>query len=127
MAHKHNRRRVRPRSRGSDTLHLTFNSSNNIISSSWPSLPLSSTTRENGQKSIPLPASLRNPGASLSSRHWHNRYVAWQNRDMAQKGEAVKLEAERIKLFGGEPGDDVGLCYKMLEVFGSMNWIDTVE
>lgn len=37
------------------------------------------------------------------------------------------VEAERIKMFGGEPGDDIGLCYKMMELFEGMNWIDTVE
>jgi len=128
MAHKHNRRRVRPRTRGSDTLHFTFDAAtNNIISSTMPSLPFPSTTQGLSQKSPSLPTSLRTPGASLASRHWHNRYIAWQTRDVAQKREAVKLEDEQIKLFGGEPGDDVGLCYKMLEVFERMNWIDTLE
>lgn len=70
---------------------------------------------------------LRNPNATIASRHWYNRYVAWQNRDLAQKREAVKIEAEQIKLFGGEPGDDVGLCYKMMEVFDKMKWIDTLD
>ena len=37
----------------------------------------------------------------------------------------MDMEAERLQLFGGEPGDDVGLCYKMLEAFGRMEWIDT--
>lgn len=46
---------------------------------------------------------------------------------MAQKREVVRTEAERIKLFGGEPGDDVGLCYKMMEVFEGMDWIDTLD
>lgn len=126
MAHKHNRRRIRPRNRGTE-LHLTFDSSNNIMSSTIPSLPFPSTARRDSQDRIPLPPTLRNPGASLASRHWHNRFVVWQNRDVAQKREAVKIEAEQIKLFGGEPGDDVGLCYKMLEVFEGMNWIDTLE
>lgn len=35
-----------------------------------------------------------------------------------------ELEEEQIKLFGGEPGDDPTLCFKMLEAFGRMEWID---
>lgn len=35
-----------------------------------------------------------------------------------------ELEEEQIKLFGGEPGDDPSLCFKMLEAFGRMEWID---
>lgn len=35
-----------------------------------------------------------------------------------------ELEEEQIKLFGGEPGDDPNLCFRMLEAFGRMEWID---
>jgi hypothetical protein len=35
-----------------------------------------------------------------------------------------ELEEEQIKLFGGEPGDDPTLCFRMLEAFGRMEWID---
>lgn len=38
--------------------------------------------------------------------------------------EKSELEEEQIKLFGGEPGDDPNLCFKMLEAFGRMEWID---
>jgi hypothetical protein len=66
-------------------------------------------------------------GNSVTARHWHNRYTAWQNRESAQRREANKIEAERIKLFGGEPGerDDAGLCYKMMQVFEEMEFIDS--
>jgi hypothetical protein len=69
---------------------------------------------------------LRTPDAGIASRHWHNRYTAWQNREIAQKQEAAKIEAEQIRLFGGFPGDDVGLCYKMMEVFDAIGF-DTME
>jgi hypothetical protein len=36
-----------------------------------------------------------------------------------------KLEAEQCHLFGGEPGDDVSLCYRMLEYFGGLDYIDS--
>ena len=61
----------------------------------------------------------------LSARHWQNRYMSWQKREKAQKVEAMNMEAEQYRLFGGEPGDDLTLCYKMLEYFDSMDYIDT--
>ncbi|KAL2401256.1 hypothetical protein ABEF93_004104 [Exophiala dermatitidis] len=90
-----------------------------------PALP--STTSQTGRISSLTPAFPRNPATSLVSKHWHNRYLSWQNRDVLQRRDAVKNESERIKLFGGEPGDDVGLCYKMMEVFEGMNWIDNFD
>jgi hypothetical protein len=65
--------------------------------------------------------------SSIMSKNWHNRYIAWQNRDKAQRKEAAKIEAEQIKLFGGVPGDDITLCYKMMEVFEGMRWVDSME
>jgi hypothetical protein len=63
----------------------------------------------------------------VATRSWQNRYAAWQNRELAQQREAAKIEAEQIKLFGGEPGedDDAGLIGKMMEVFEGMDWIQT--
>ncbi|EAA65663.1 hypothetical protein AN0833.2 [Aspergillus nidulans FGSC A4] len=34
------------------------------------------------------------------------------------------METEQFRLFGGEPGDDVDLCYRMLEYFGGLDFID---
>lgn len=36
-----------------------------------------------------------------------------------------RFETERCWLFGGEPGDDVGLCYRMLEYFGGLDYVDS--
>lgn len=41
----------------------------------------------------------------------------------AAERKAAMIEAERLRLFGGVPGDDEGLCYKMLEVFGSLDYM----
>jgi len=117
MAHKHNRRRVRPRSRHHPSLSLS-----NLATS--PSGPFDLSSSISPTPSGSLPQSLLSSQSSISARHWQNRYTAWQNREVAQKREAIKIEAEQLKLFGGEPGDDVGLCYKMLEVFEGMEWID---
>lgn len=62
----------------------------------------------------------------LSTRHWHNRYLAWQVRERRQLEEREKLEVEQRRIFGGEngEGDEDGLCYKMLEYFGSLDFIN---
>lgn len=62
---------------------------------------------------------------AIVANHWDNQYIAWQQRKTAQNDQAAKLEEEQIKLFGGMPGDDVGLCYRMLEYFGGLDFIDT--
>ena len=51
--------------------------------------------------------------------------MAWQKREKAQRDDAARLEAAQIKLFGGVPGDDVGLCWSMLEYFGGLDFIDS--
>lgn len=128
MAHKHNRRRVRPRGRNYNYLNSTVDILDNVSASSFNSCtPFPSSPTDIRQKQTPLPPGLRNPSAGIASWQWYNRYATWQNRESSQKREAFQIEAEQIKLFGGEPGDDVGLCYKMMEVFEGMNWIDTME
>lgn len=127
MAHKHNRRRVRPRSRNNNILNPSFDISDDFSISGPSSNFLSASSSSVSSRHLALPATLLKTNTSVASRHWYNRYFAWQNRDKAQKVEASKIEAEQIKLFGGEPGDDIGLCYKMMEVFEGMDWVDTLE
>ncbi|ETI19819.1 hypothetical protein G647_08833 [Cladophialophora carrionii CBS 160.54] len=127
MAHKHNRRRFRPRNRNHSTLNPTFDIPDDLSTLYESSIFPSASPSRTGSRQPPLPATLRDPNANVTSKHWYNRYTAWQNREKAQKREAATIEAEQIQLFGGEPGDDVDLCYKMMEVFEGMNWIDTLE
>lgn len=126
MAHKHNRRRIRPRSRN----HNTFVNK---------SLFDRSLFSEPGIASIAAP-----PNISASCIYSHtadcrfdnrdqtgkatmrsqNPYNTWQGHTQQEVEEAVNLEREQIKLFGGVPGDDVGLCFRMLEYFGGLDFID---
>ena len=123
MAHKHNRRRVRPRNRDHSPSNPAYDMLDDSSSFSESSVDLSTSCNTTSKQ--PFPSSIpRNIDVSVASKHWHNRYTAWQNRETAQKREAVNIEAEQFKLFGGVPGDDVGLCFKMLEVFEGMNWIE---
>lgn len=50
--------------------------------------------------------------------------MAWQIRDKRQREEKEKIEAEQRRIFGGEAGDDVELCYRMLEYFGGLDYIE---
>ena len=62
----------------------------------------------------------------LSARHWHNRFIAWQTRERRQAEERQKLEVEQRRIFGGDDGenDEDGLCERMMEYFGTLDFID---
>ncbi|KAJ5872705.1 uncharacterized protein N7529_005058 [Penicillium soppii] len=70
-------------------------------------------------------SSLGSPAATLAPS-WHNGYTAWQTREYPSRLESG-LEEEQCRLFGGEPGDDVSLCYRMLEYFGALDYIDSTS
>jgi len=63
---------------------------------------------------------------TLTARHWHNRYNAWQIRERKQGEESEKLQAEKRRIFGDGTGDgeDEVLCVKMLEYFGGLDFIE---
>ena len=62
----------------------------------------------------------------LTARHWQNRWVAWQARENRQQEERAKLDSEQRRIFGGEneEGDEFGLCARMLEFFGALDFIE---
>jgi hypothetical protein len=104
---------------------LSFGASSFFASSPYTPYPFS------GASSLPdfvprAPASMRN-GNNISARAWHNRYMAWQTRDRRQREEKSTFEAERNRIFGefeGEGEDEEGLCVKMLDYFGGLDFID---
>ena len=58
-----------------------------------------------------------------SPSHWHQQYAHWQLRTREQnlraqreQQEAVAAEIQRLRIFGGEAGDEVSLCAPMLQV-----------
>ncbi len=74
------------------------------------------------QDEVPTCKSLSN----LQARHWRQRYVQWQERQRREKAEIS--EQERCRVFGGEVGDEVSLCYPMLmvvfDLFGGIDYED---
>jgi hypothetical protein len=74
--------------------------------------------------------SVTNYRNGVTARHWHNRYMAWQARERRQREEQASLEAEKRRIFGGSDDEDStsfeddGLCEKMLEYFGRLDFIE---
>ncbi|KAL2006517.1 hypothetical protein VTN00DRAFT_9185 [Thermoascus crustaceus] len=127
MGQKHNRRRTRPRSRHQNSISIDPPLLPVTISNA--TIPFASDNQHLSTYSSPSLSSAFSscdcspiPPAQL----WHNRYMVWQNHERKQRLEASKLEAEQCRLFGGEPGDDVSLCYRMLEYFGRLDYIDSL-
>lgn len=135
MGQRHNRRRTRPRSsKRRDSLDQYLPALPNIHSPGSP-LALPSTIWS-PYTPAPQSAALHytsaaciSPGSQVSAAPaptWHYGFTAWPIReDVPQRREAsTGLEARHCRLFGGEPGDDLSLCYRMLEYFGGLDYID---
>ena len=126
MGQRHNRRRTRPRSRNRnianfdcDDLQVNFADANHPTASkstSFASRPLPPTNL--------IACKSREPNQISPAQIWHYGYMAWQRRERRLRVTSTKLEAEQCRLFGGEPGDDLGLCYRMLEYFDGLDYID---
>ncbi|KAJ5765153.1 hypothetical protein N7520_004712 [Penicillium odoratum] len=124
MGQRHNRRRTRPRSSHQPKdIPVSRHTGSPILapSSIWcphtipfgsPAASYSTTCVQRGSP-VPIPAPT-----------WHYGYSAWQIRETKPILETGGLE-EQYRLFGGEPGDDVNLCYRMLEYFGGLDYIDS--
>jgi hypothetical protein len=127
MAHKHNRRRIRPRSRN----HNTFVNKPRLDQSLFSEPGIASIAKPPNISASGIYSSIadcRSGNLNQTAKATtcsHSLYNAWPNRTQQQVEEAANREREQIKLFGGVPGDDVGLCFRMLEYFGGLDFIDT--
>ena len=120
MAHRHNRRRSRPRTRPSKMGSQSQQNETSFITGTQLVAEKRSST--NGLHGLGV--TYLTIGSTIP---WQTTPEAtWQRQSEAQK-EAAKIEQDRCRLFGGEPGDDVGLCYRMLEYFGGLDFIDGQE
>jgi len=105
MGARHNRKRTRSRPRNRSASNQKSRSFSLSSTSSFASIPSSPTQR--------------NPAL-----HWHQQYSQWQNRSQSQQQlqaqrehqEAMAAEKQRLRIFGGETGDEVSLCAPMLQV-----------
>ncbi|OJD23985.1 hypothetical protein ACJ73_04655 [Blastomyces percursus] len=122
MGQKHNRRRTRPRSRHRSNVPLNQNPP--PLAALTHRLPCD-PRRSNTPIFSPSPYLVQSSLQPLVAQQWHDQSATWQNRNGRQMQEAARMEAEQFRLFGGEPGDDVALCYRMLEYFGGLDYIDS--
>ncbi|KAN0070767.1 hypothetical protein V8E54_010932 [Elaphomyces granulatus] len=125
MGQKHNRRRTREtrsQKRASTNFHST------VPPTTILDTPFCFTSINNYRTSINL-LYLNNLATYartfipvLSAKQ---RLMACQNREQKLLQDVVMIEADQYRLFGGEPGDDVSLCYRMLEYFGGLDYIES--
>lgn len=125
MGQKHNRRRTREtrsQKRASTNFHST------VPPTTILDTPFCFTSINNHRTSINL-LYLNNLATYartfipvLSAKQ---RLMACQNREQKLLQDVVMIEADQYRLFGGEPGDDVSLCYRMLEYFGGLDYIES--
>lgn len=108
MGKRHNRKRTRsrPRHRDGDSTNQNIQHyrSNSIDTHSSQSTVLS-----------PYQPSFA-PISNVSADHWHNTYFAWQNRLRFEQERARAVESHQLRVFGGEPGDEVSLFEPMMKV-----------
>ncbi|KAJ5167291.1 uncharacterized protein N7482_006072 [Penicillium canariense] len=135
MGQRHNRRRTRPRSSNRrNSINQDAAPTTTIVT---PGSPLAVPSTIWTPQTPPSPpaaiyhtpsAACISPGSPVAAAPaliWHYGYTAWQIRESAQRLEAgTDLEGQQYRLCGGEPGDDLSLCDRMLEYFGGLDYID---
>jgi hypothetical protein len=136
MGQRHNRRRTRARS---SKRRNSFDQDPPALPNfDSPGSPLAlPSTIWSPHTPVPPPAALHHtpsaacisPGSPVSAAPaptWHYGFTVWPIREnVPQRRDAViGLEARQCRLFGGEPGDDLSLCYRMLEYFDGLDYID---
>nr|KMM72605.1 hypothetical protein CPAG_08899 [Coccidioides posadasii RMSCC 3488] len=121
MGQKHNRRRAR---------HRSLNARTTAVMKRYPHLipdlvSLHGLLPYDGYAATSLPSHLPQVCTPGPGPTWRSRYLTLQTRDRRQCQFTSRFEVEQCCLFGGEPGDDVDLCYRMLEYFDGLDYIDT--
>lgn len=130
MAHKHNRRRIRHRSRRNkheQSLPTLYETCYDSLYDSPPSLSEPRIGWEARCQSRRTSGSSDFSDASVL-RHWLDTSVVvvggGQSSSPISRPYGISYaEAQALQTFGGEPGDDFGLCGKMQEMFDSMDWM----
>lgn len=108
MGKRHNRKRTRSRPRHRDG-NNTGQTIQHFRSNSIDTLSSQSTVMSPYQPSYA-------PIANLPVDHWQHTYLAWQNRLRFEQERAKAVESHQLRVFGGEPGDEVSLFEPMMKV-----------
>lgn len=108
MGKRHNRKRTRSRPRHRDggnaqiIQHIRSDSVDTTSSQSTINAPLQHTYQQ--------------PPGAFPANHWHQKYSAWQARLRLEQEREQEVEMQRLRIFGGMPGDEVSLLEPMLKV-----------
>lgn len=108
MGKRHNRKRTRSRPRhrdGADPQIKNHTRSDSVDTSSSSSTSSFITSKHTAAAA-----------ANLAVDHWHNTYGAWQDRLRIEHEREQEVEMQRLRIFGGMPGDEVSLLEPMLKV-----------
>ncbi|KAH7081051.1 hypothetical protein FB567DRAFT_119082 [Paraphoma chrysanthemicola] len=108
MGKRHNRKRTRSRPRHRD--------GNSQLKNHTRSTSVDTTSSfATSHYSFP---STYIPSSNVPANHWHHAYATWQDRSRLEKErqEMLELETQRLRYFGGEPGEEVSLLEPMLQV-----------
>jgi hypothetical protein len=125
MGQRHNRRRTRRSSNRIPHTVLAQHPTLPVATKTAPRTPQNSFCALVSADNSPDACTSRGSPAATLAPSWHNGYTAWQTRERPLRLESGGLEEAQCRLFGGEPGDDVSLCYRMLEYFGGLDYIDS--
>lgn len=126
MGQKHNRRRTRPRSRNRHNKSVSSTDFSPPPVTVYTPTSLIDLTSSSPQSSPALSTAYVSPSyvpVTLPPQ-WHDGYKEWRIHERKLWKEAAEMEEKQCRLFGGVPGDDVSLCYRMLEYFGGLDYID---
>ncbi|KAF9695331.1 hypothetical protein EKO04_006510 [Ascochyta lentis] len=108
MGKRHNRKRTRSRPRHRDS------SNPNPNMRPFRSHSVDTASSQSTVTSSYLP--VHPPIANIPADHWHQTYFAWQNRIRFEQERAKAMESQQLRIFGGEPGDEVSLFEPMMKV-----------
>ncbi|KAF1980534.1 hypothetical protein BU23DRAFT_444523 [Bimuria novae-zelandiae CBS 107.79] len=110
MSKRHNRKRTRSRPRHRDSGKANLNHIRNLSVDTNTSFSSTTSSFHQQQNS-------HFPMVTPPANHWHQTYLAWQDRRHQNEMAREKaLEAQRVRFFGGEVGEDISLLEPMLKV-----------
>lgn len=109
MGKRHNRKRTRSRPR-----HRDGNSSPNSNIEHFRSNSVN--TNSSASTVIPPYTPAYAPIVNVSADYWHQTYFAWQSRLRFEQERAKAVENHQLRVYGGEPGDEVSLFEPMMKV-----------
>ncbi|KAF2828053.1 hypothetical protein CC86DRAFT_393227 [Ophiobolus disseminans] len=107
MGKRHNRKRTRSRPRHRDGIPQNIYHTRSISVDTTTSQTTSNSSYQYLSQF---------PTTNVHADHWHQTYFAWQHRLQVEQERQQVMEVQRLRYFGGEPGEDVSLLEPMLQV-----------